>query len=108
MFHDLAGQLAALHAGGYVHRDLKPDNALWMLQSQEWKLIDFGIAAAIGALPGGLSSLKPCNQALPVRLSSQSACVYEAATFQGGCAQATNNCKLHLGGRTFPGDLHAL
>ena len=28
----------------------EPDNALWMLQTQNWKLIDFGIAAQTGAL----------------------------------------------------------
>ena len=28
----------------------RPDNTLWMLQTQNWKLIDFGIAAQKGAL----------------------------------------------------------
>ena len=51
MFKDCAVLLATLHAGGQVHRDLKPDNILSMMQSQEWKLIDFGIAAAIGTGP---------------------------------------------------------
>ena len=50
MFHDLAKGLTCLHSAGFVHRDLKPDNVLWMLQTQVWKLIDFGIAATAGAL----------------------------------------------------------
>ena len=50
MFKDLAVLLATLHGAGQVHRDLKPENILSMLQSQEWKLIDFGIAAQIGAV----------------------------------------------------------
>jgi serine/threonine protein kinase len=48
MFHDLAKQLELLHGAGWVHRDLKPSNILWMLQSQRWHLIDFGIACTTG------------------------------------------------------------
>jgi serine/threonine protein kinase len=49
MVRDLAELLAALHAAGHVHRDVKPDNVLLMLQTQAWRLIDFGISAPIGA-----------------------------------------------------------
>jgi serine/threonine protein kinase len=50
LFSDVARLLAQVHAANYVHRDLKPDNLLLMLQSQAWRLIDFGIAAPIGVL----------------------------------------------------------
>jgi serine/threonine protein kinase len=49
MLHDIADCLKAIHQVGIVHRDLKPDNVLLMLQSQCWRLIDFGIAAPAGA-----------------------------------------------------------
>jgi serine/threonine protein kinase len=48
MLHDLSECLAIVHKFGQVHRDLKPGNALLMLHSQCWRLIDFGIAAEIG------------------------------------------------------------
>ena len=54
MFHDLAECLAVVHSAGLVHRDIKPGNCLWMLQSQCWRLIDFGIAATAGAKHGAL------------------------------------------------------
>jgi hypothetical protein len=48
MIRDVAELLATLHAGGHVHRDIKPDNILLMLQTQVWRLIDFGISGPCG------------------------------------------------------------
>ena len=50
MMHDVAACLKVVHEAGTVHRDIKPANVLLMLQSQCWRLIDFGIAAQAGAL----------------------------------------------------------
>ena len=50
MFHDLAECLEIVHRSGRVHRDMKPGNVLLMLHSQCWRLLDFGIAAEIGAV----------------------------------------------------------
>jgi serine/threonine protein kinase len=50
MVERLAQLLHTLHASGRVHRDLKPDNVLYLLQSTQWRLIDLGIAASSGAL----------------------------------------------------------
>jgi serine/threonine protein kinase len=41
--------LATLHGAGLAHRDLKPDNVLYLLQSTKWRLLDLGIVARIGA-----------------------------------------------------------
>jgi WD40 repeat protein len=43
----LAEGLASIHAGGLVHRDLKPANII--LASDGPRIIDFGIARAVGA-----------------------------------------------------------
>ncbi len=44
----IAGALAALHAGDIVHCDIKPDNVLVLYESAGWppriKVIDFGVA----------------------------------------------------------------
>lgn len=49
MVLDVAAQLAKVHDAGLVHRDIKPGNVLFMLRTQAWRLIDFGIAATAGA-----------------------------------------------------------
>ncbi|MGB2571640.1 protein kinase domain-containing protein [Micromonospora citrea] len=45
----LARVLAAVHAQGVVHRDVTPDNV--MVDDDDVKLLDFGIAARIGERP---------------------------------------------------------
>ena len=44
----VAERLTDLHACGYVHRDLKPGNVMWLPRKNRWTLIDFGCAARTG------------------------------------------------------------
>ena len=44
----VAERLSDLHQAGYVHRDLKQSNVMWLPRENRWTLIDFGCAARIG------------------------------------------------------------
>jgi serine/threonine protein kinase len=48
MMHQLALRLRDLHALGYVHRDLKPGNVMWLPRENRWTVIDFGCVARTG------------------------------------------------------------
>ena len=41
--------VATLHAAGYVHRNVKPANIMWLPRDSRWALHDFGCSARAGS-----------------------------------------------------------
>ena len=64
MVEELGKLLAGLHDAGLVHRDIKPDNALYLLNSTTWRLLDVGIVAKAGALRNMLVVPRPLISSL--------------------------------------------
>lgn len=61
----IAQKLEQMHASGWVHRDLKPDNILRLPHTHSWTLMDFGSAARTGAvLPDSARRSHPCRNYL--------------------------------------------
>ena len=48
MMQQLASRLKELHGMGYVHRDLKPGNVMWLPRENRWTVIDFGCVGKVG------------------------------------------------------------
>ena len=45
VIYHIAQRMAEFHAAGFVHRDLKPGNVMWLPRTNRWTVIDFGCAA---------------------------------------------------------------
>jgi serine/threonine protein kinase len=94
MIESVARLLAVLHGSGRVHRDLKPDNLLYMLQSTKWRLLDFGIVCNIGA---------PCIASLHCSCSGvwlAWACI--AGTLGAGAQASASHREAPRGGLALP------
>ena len=69
MVEALTRLLGSLHAAGYVHRDVKPENVVVLMQSMKWRMLDLGICARIGARLRASCTLKLCRCKLHVQCS---------------------------------------
>lgn len=69
---ELMSSLAAVHAAGVVHRDLKPDN-IFLTTSGELKLLDFGIARIPAARPVRALSVEGMVIGTPAYMSPEQA-----------------------------------
>lgn len=68
----IADRLKDLHSAGYVHRDIKPGNIMWLPRKKRWTLIDFGCAARTGSHTStGFSLFYGAPEALRAYLSGE-------------------------------------
>ena len=68
----IAERLQDLHKAGYVHRDIKPGNIMFLPRTKRWTLIDFGCAAATGSHPRtGFSLFYAAPEALKAYLAGE-------------------------------------
>ena len=60
VIYEAAKLLRMMHDAGYVHRDIKPGNIVWLPSHGAWTLIDFGCAARTGASQPAVSNHSDC------------------------------------------------
>lgn len=88
----IAERVSLLHAAGFGHRNLKPENILFRPRDQTWRLIDFANAARLGAaLPrtrddvSGMLCAVPMPGLLSTEVWNHVACLTPASGFRCDC-----------------------
>ena len=69
MLGELCNQVAIMHARGFVHRDIKPPNVLWLQEANSWRLIDFGSTVRAGEVVTPEYTLRFAPPELAIALS---------------------------------------
>ncbi|MEP7204491.1 MAG: protein kinase, partial [Ilumatobacteraceae bacterium] len=104
---EIGGALAAAHAAGVIHRDVKPANVLFDERGQSY-LADFGIAASIDHADVGPSNELPAGSASSSDYTSPEQLVGEDSTTQSDLYSFAATVRALLEGADIPPAVESL
>ena len=104
---EIGGALAAAHAAGVIHRDVKPANVLFDERGQSY-LADFGIAASIDHADVGPSNELPAGSASSSDYTSPEQLVGEESTTRSDLYSFAATIRALLEGADIPAAVESL